>query len=390
MNRRKALPGRWLFLSTAVLAAFFLGRHFARQNSDSGIPQSGDAYVHSILFRSEIITQGGHAFVFGNPASKRLRNYVLEYGLSSLCADKYDVEKAKCLGRWVRGRLVAGRNQRYPPWDASTILERTKLEGLKTHCGQYGIVFAQTLWALGIPSRHIDLKAESGDTHFSTAFWSKKYKKWVMMDASEGVYFERNGIPLDGLELHDIVRSKSLSGLKGISIEDDMPLAASRYAAFLNMFYEYSVVMRNNHWREPVEFKIAESGGVDQWIGAWSDVRLAWHPPLPKAEAAGPVRASQNPLDFRWNPNPILAEIRPGYSGGDYLIKLRCLDATPENFEVLSTGGERRMNVPSGKDFGWSPTPERPELIIESAPEEGQETRRLTLIALYASRSAPR
>ena len=106
---------------------------------------------------------------------------------------KSEFEKIVLLRKWVRDQWEGTSNFYYPPWDAVEILDLARKHGNSPFCAQYGIVFLQCCISLGIPARYVDLPG-----HFVVEVWSNEYNRWVLMDPTHDIHYEKKGIPVKG------------------------------------------------------------------------------------------------------------------------------------------------------------------------------------------------
>lgn len=95
------------------------------------------------------------------------------------------------------------------PWDPETVLawapEQMGHNGLRpmANCIFWGVSLASAAQAIGIPARCAIWAGKPGkaDGHFTTEWWSRKHRKWAMVDANFDAMFFRDGVPLSTKEL---------------------------------------------------------------------------------------------------------------------------------------------------------------------------------------------
>jgi hypothetical protein len=113
---------------------------------------------------------------------------------------------------WVNAQWADGTPNPYPPWNAVTILDWIRTGKTGGFCAQYAQVFLQSLAALGFTARYIEIGSrENPYAHYLTEVWSNDFDKWMVMDADFNVHFERNGVPLSAVEIHDALVSSTLA-----------------------------------------------------------------------------------------------------------------------------------------------------------------------------------
>ncbi|MGC4083775.1 MAG: hypothetical protein QM736_17100 [Vicinamibacterales bacterium] len=79
-------------------------------------------------------------------------------------------------------------------------------------------MFLQSLAALGFTARYVEIGSRDNPyAHYVTEVWSNDFNKWVLMDADYNLHFERKGIPLSALEIHDALVSSRLADTRLVS-----------------------------------------------------------------------------------------------------------------------------------------------------------------------------
>lgn len=170
-----------------------------------------------------------------------LRN---KYRLNEITA-KADSEfdKILLLADWVKGRwkLQRPKNVMYN-FNALDILERAE-KGEGFFCSEYSTVFVQCALAIGIQARYVGLL----EGHVVSEFWSNEYFKWILIDVNNNLFYEKDGIPLNVLELHQVLESDgpgeiiAYEGPAKIRVRPGM-------ARFLISFYHDFYVRMRNDW----------------------------------------------------------------------------------------------------------------------------------------------
>ena len=151
---------------------------------------------------------------YHNPRLKRLRD---EYGLEKVVAgEPNEFRRLLKLRHWVHTRWPIDNDQK-EGGDAFAILEKAKA-GAGFHCSHSLTVQHAVLVSMGYVARDLGVDRNHEDLgrsihHGVNEVWSNDYAKWVMLDAKYDIHFERNGIPLSALELHEAVRA---DGGKGV------------------------------------------------------------------------------------------------------------------------------------------------------------------------------
>jgi len=193
----------------------------------------------------------GQAYPFlyedlGHPRLERLRE---GEGLEEIIeGERSELRQVVSLREWVRGqwdrRDREGEGEPY--CDALTILERIRSGSLPGGlCSEYSAVFLQVCLAVGHQARLVSLRSERGDGHRTVEVWSNENDKWVVMDPYYDVHYEREGTPLNALELHQALTEGGSAGIvavKGRYWEDEGSLED-----LLSLYHDLAVIMRNNH-----------------------------------------------------------------------------------------------------------------------------------------------
>lgn len=178
---------------------------------------------------------------FDNPKLKELRE---KYHLDEIVAPgKDEFEKQVLLVDWVNHRFKKFGKPSAPAHGALEILPAIDA-GNSFFCTQYGEVMVSAAASLGWVDRPLALRRPnnrgSGSTeHTSTEIWSNQYRKWLVLDPTFAMYFEKDGKPLNAYEfreewfLHDAkdVTFVLDNGTKRYH-KSDMPVFRGRYPDF--------------------------------------------------------------------------------------------------------------------------------------------------------------
>jgi len=156
-------------------------------------------------------------------------------------------EKIVLLRAWVRMQWESSGNFYYPPWDAVEILDLARQYGNRGFCAQYAIVLLQACQSMGIHARYVDLSG-----HFVVAVWSDDYNRWVVMDPTNDIHFEKGGVPMRGRDLHQAYWQGNLDGIVQVDSKGNRK-AVTR--SDLSPYRLYSIGLRANQLSEPVEIK---------------------------------------------------------------------------------------------------------------------------------------
>jgi hypothetical protein len=144
---------------------------------------------------------------FYHPRLKRLRD---EYELEKVVAgESNEFCRLLRLRHWVHSRWPIDNDQTFSG-DAFAILEKAK-SGCGFHCAHSMTVQQAVLSAMGYVARNVLVDRDHRDLdksahHGVNEVWSNDHAQWVLLDAKYDIHFERDGVPLSALELHEAVR----------------------------------------------------------------------------------------------------------------------------------------------------------------------------------------
>ena len=270
-------------------------------------------------------------------------------------------EKIVLLRHWTRAQWTSAAKFHYPPWDALEILDLARKKQNYGFCAQYAIVFLQACRSLGLHARYIDLG------HFLAAVWSDEFDKWVVMDPTNDIYFEKDGIPLNGRELNEAAWTGKTAGIDLVQSDGSRSRVTTKD---IEPYKNYSIILTNYELDKPIEIAVNGRHSLlrhqddyhaypmmgDDHI-AYGAFFLAWH--APGQPLLWPDRtATEDPDDFHdWqNQTIIFLASREAKLG---LIKLRLLNENAPDFQNFMVRLDERpwadseseiiLNLPAGK-----------------------------------------
>ncbi len=142
---------------------------------------------------------------FENPKLKELRT---RRGLDAVVAPgKDEFERQILLLDWTHRQF---KKFGHPSKDARGALEilRAVDEGHTFFCSQFAQVLVSAAASLGWVDRPLALRRHQGvnrvggsTEHSVTEIWSNQHRKWVMLDPTSDLYIEKDGVPLDAIEI---------------------------------------------------------------------------------------------------------------------------------------------------------------------------------------------
>lgn len=347
-GNKKFLSVNFFFIAAIIAAVFFIARyHFIRIVKI----HNGNFLVTRYPLKEEN---------WDHPRLKLLR---MRENLDAVIAPgKSEFDKIVLLRKWAHEQWGGGDNRfYYPPWDAVEILDLYRQHGNRAFCAQYAIVFLQACLAMGLPGRYVDLPG-----HFVTGIWSNEYQKWMIMDPTGDIHFEKEGIPMNGRELIESYWKKQIKGIVKVGSDGKRtPISMSD----LKIYRMYSIVLRTNQLSQPetvfmngVETKLVVQKDYTRYpfVGkehfGFGEEFIAWREQDETEYFPGKPYTS-DPEDFNDEVNQTIIEVASDDSEkGMIKLELRAENAsTFETFQVrLNDVGEWK---PSQKLVMWSLDP---------------------------------
>ena len=145
---------------------------------------------------------------FDSPLIQRLRH---EYQLDQVVKGETNEFRGMLkLRNWVHSRWPIDNDQKFMG-DVFEILEKAKT-GAGFYCTHSMRVQHAVMTAMGFVAR--DLGVDVNHEQFGRSIhhgvnevWSNQYAKWILLDAKYNIHYERAGVPLSALEVHEAVRA---------------------------------------------------------------------------------------------------------------------------------------------------------------------------------------
>lgn len=127
------------------------------------------------------------------------------------------------LKRWVRARWDHGWSFAHRTVKDALDILREAADGHQFNCGHYSTVFVACAAALGIPARRVSLGLagcsfprghEVGNVgHCVAEAWSNELGGWFVLDCDLNLHYERDGVPVRALDVHDAWLSRDPAAL---------------------------------------------------------------------------------------------------------------------------------------------------------------------------------
>lgn len=209
--------------------------------------------------------QSRFTFYYQPADEPRLKTLRLKYKLDTLVASaKNELESIIMLRNWTRSRF---KDDEYQPmgeyFNGLEILDRNRhdihtfIPG-KTYsvCHTLSFLYTQVLLSMGFQARTVSVLERDFDDkkmHCVTELWSDLFGKWILMDTFLNLYYEKDGIPLNTLELHN-ARYRGLENIRVIKGIEDNNEREFLLAELLE-FYTYFRVEFRNDWMTNHYFK---------------------------------------------------------------------------------------------------------------------------------------
>ncbi len=162
-------------------------------------------------------------FHWDNPSRPELVDLREKYDLAKVVeSGKNDFDKILLLKQWVFEKLPYGKNPKKTYHKASEILADSD-NGGEFYCSHYAQVFMECANALGFTARKVgvDNDHEFGEEemhHGINDIWDPFHEKWMVVDAMHNLHFEKDGLPLNALEIrNEYIRNdgKDIEGVVG-------------------------------------------------------------------------------------------------------------------------------------------------------------------------------
>lgn len=307
---------------------------------------------------------------YHNPRVGRLRE---EYRLADFVAGvSEEFRRQRMLRHWVHTRWPIDNNQT-EGGDAFAILEKAK-KGLGFYCTHSTIVQHAVMTAMGYIARDLGVDRNHEDLgrsvhHGVSEVWSNQYAKWVLMDAKHDIHFEREGIPLSALELHEAVRAdggKGIVKLRGVERQpvpmeiSDAPEASVREYWWVS-YYLRPAPFTEPYWTGGDRLLILDDEAFRKttWMRD-EDVGQPVKHWAYRAEAFIPVRNRQ---EIDWTPG--VADLRARQTAeGELEVSLRSATPNLKTYLMRVNGGE--WKAIAGDQTRWELQPGKNRLDVRT------------------------
>jgi len=287
--------------------------------------------------------------------SPRCAEFRTRYKLDEVIAGSQDDWQAiLAIRHWVKSNIqIENKHPTRTRGDAFAIMEAARAGG-KFHCGHFCVVLNAALNSCGYVSRRVYCSPgrKTDEAHATNEVWVNKLAKWVMVDAKYDQHFEKDGVPLSALEIHDEViknGGRSVTRVVPEGTDLDGPEYAEPFGPDPNCYTFVAWDMNTNRF---TSFPAAPCSTY--WV--WADdfwKANTWYYQGKKhwAYGAGLFVALPNRDWFEWTPNVIRSRVK---TAGN-LADVRLSSFTP-NFKTY------QMKIGDGK---WADFDETVTLKLE-------------------------
>lgn len=293
---------------------------------------------------------------YGDPLAPRTVQVREEYQLDDVVSGCPTEFEAQCaLKRWVRSRWNHGWSLSFDKVkDALDILHEAD-RGEQFNCGFYNRVFVECARSLGWVARPIGIAV--GDSGFPRGhnvgnvghsvpeIWSNQYRKWILLDPDLNCHYERAGVPLSALEIHDAWLSHEAEAL---TVVQEQPEFVAPHGSNVDLVKQMMPNMDHFDAEEAAHLcrRFARHGAIDYYarlsIGKWTWLDRRCLPTFISHFAPGGTGIlTSNPDDLYWTVNVVRLGARASWGDGAKLtVTLEHCMPWFDHYEVRIDGAE--------------------------------------------------
>jgi transglutaminase superfamily protein len=266
--------------------------------------------INVIIFENKPIIRSSYKFGYQSVSDSRICRLKDKYGIDRLFPTGSDFIGIIALMNWVNSQWHHGTTgaTEFDPgkFEADRILSHAK-HGDQFWCHVAAMTFIQLASSVGIQARLISLSQDGyNPDHAVAEVWSNEKQKWFMVDTDFNIWYTRNGVPLNVLEIHNLMMSNETNQIqiqKGIN---RLTPEYEKRIPVLYKFYRYFDVDMRNDWLTNQYFP-GHPARSDKATLFWRDDRS---PPVLNLKTK-----ISSPLDLYWDLNRtelILSSLSPG------------------------------------------------------------------------------
>ena len=304
---------------------------------------------------------------YGDPNEARTAQLRDEFDLERVvahCDSEFDGFLA--LKRWVRSRWNHGWSHSFDKVKDALDILREAARGELFTCGYYTLVLAQCATALGWPARRVGISLADcefprdyrlGNIGHSVAeMWSNEREKWVLMDPDTNVHYERDGVPLNALEIRDAWLGGCADEVRMIQDQPPPVVPSGRTVEILR---ERMAYLRD--YDDQAVRLLLERFGRHRMMDYYARVAIAGRewvddrclPTFIKHfGAAGETRWTSSMADMYWSVNMVRISAAAEWDESGARLKVSLDHCMPffDHYEVRVDGGTWE---PRSADFDW-------------------------------------
>jgi len=352
------------------------------------------------------VIEPAYPFIYQDMGHLKVRKLYDRAGIAEMeRKSRTELELLQSISDWANKQWGHIQPLPYATWDALEILDKAE-RGDAFWCTYKAALFVQACNAAGITARMLGINPKDSAAHTVTEVYSNEFRKWIAWDPWMNCYFERDGVPLSALEIHN--SADNINGIflvfgengRGTEYWDyktgkaetiphankRIPVEEDPAKGLLKYYYDYRIVLRNDHTVHP---QSTENVFIDDFMvpynargGEWWGPQLHWidenTPPQITAWNSGEV------TDFQWPLNEVKVDLKKlSVPGEPVVLEAKFSTLTP-NFSrysleineknILVDGdvyiwklnkGTNTMNVSSVNDAGRSGFPSEFEIFYD-------------------------
>ena len=112
-----------------------------------------------------------------------------------------ELERMIVLKDWVFRNVDFRHNYRMGNLRDALQILRLSREGVTFHCSHFAAVYLQSAVSLGWTARYYFLRNIKDEEHAVNEIWSNELSKWIFIDVTWNLHIEKDGVPLNLLEI---------------------------------------------------------------------------------------------------------------------------------------------------------------------------------------------
>lgn len=353
--------------------------------------------LHGISFVKAVNGRVAHPafpFTYQDMTDLRVRKLADRAGLDDMIREsKSELELVRRISDWANTRFGHMIPLPYSTWDANEILDRVE-RGDTFFCTFKAVLFVQLCNAAGLTACVLGINRKDADAHTVAEVYVNELRKWVLVDPWLNCWYERDGIPLSPLEMHDsisrpggIVLSFGPHG-RGLEYWDVragktdavahanacVPIADDPSKGLLEYYYDIRIVMRNDHTVHP---QTDQNVYVDGFMvprntrgGEWWGPQLKWADDLTPPQVT--CWNAWDPDDFQWPLNEVAVNLaKKSLLGEPDVLEARFSTLTPSfaRYRLEIDGAEVPLD---GDVYAWRLKKGRNSLRIAAVNAAGR------------------